>query len=373
MIKGIIGNSPWRTLSSSISRKLPVPVNISNMWNFGRCLGLFLLVQILTGLLLSSHYTADVNHAFDSIISLSRNVSWGGLLRVIHLNGASVYFLLIYIHIGRGLYYRSYSYTKSWARGLIILSLSMIVAFLGYVLPWGQISFWGATVITNLVSAIPVVGDQIVQWIWGGFGVRNATLSRFFIIHFCVPFLLIGLVVVHIFLLHKRGRQNPSNLLSNYNILRFNPYFVIKDLFFFFGLFLIFELLVFFRPYLLGDPENFSAANMLSTPEHIVPEWYFLYAYAILRCVPSKGLGVTAILISILILLFPIITGPVVTKNIRKSKSHSVTMQKTFWFFLRVVILLTWLGGQTVSSPFVGLRQILFGIYLFFIFFLLSH
>jgi len=362
----IIGsnNSLITKLQVHISNGLPVPVNISNLWNFGRCLGLFLALQIFRGLLLASHYTADTGLAFESVISLSRDISWGNLVRVIHLNGASIYFIFLYIHISRGLYYKSYSYSTTWFRGFLIFSLSILVAFLGYVLPWGQIRYWGATVITNLLSALPIAGPTVVGWIWGGFRISNATLSRFFIIHFCVPIFIGGLVGLHIFLLHKTGSQNPSNIMRKYNILRFHPFFVLKDISFLLVLFLIFEILIFLEPYLLGDPENFSIANMISTPEHIVPEWYFLFAYAILRCVPRKGLGVIRMLVSVCVILFPIVTAVKDNKAISRRKGFWFLHQSIIWTFLTIVILLTWLGGQIVRAPFVLIRQLIFMLYL---------
>jgi len=349
---------------SHLSYKLPVPVNISNLWNFGRCLGLFLILQIITGLLLASHYTADTSLAFDRIVSISRDVSWGAILRIIHLNGASMYFVFLYIHIGRGLYYGSYSYTITYFTGFLILIFSMVVAFLGYVLPWGQIRYWGATVITNLISAIPVIGPDIVRWVWGGYGISNATLARFFIIHFCIPIVIIGFVGVHVYSLHKTGSQNPSNILRKYNILTFHPFFVIKDVIFFLIVFTIFEVLVFLNPYLLGDPENFSIANMISTPEHIVPEWYFLFAYAILRCIPRKGLGVLRILLSVFVILIPRLIFLRKKLPLRKRKRFSYVIQVLMWMFFTMIILLTWLGAQTVRGSFVKISQILFALYL---------
>lgn len=350
--------------TSHVSNKLPVPVNISNLWNFGRCLGLFLTLQVITGLLLASHYTANAELAFDRVISLSRDTFGGGLLRVTHLNGASIYFIFLYIHIGRGIYYGSYSYTSTWITGFLIFILSIIVAFLGYVLPWGQIRYWGATVITNLISAVPIVGTNVVNWVWGGFRVSSATLARFFIIHFCVPIVIFGMVGTHVYFLHKTGRQNPSNIKRKYNILRFHPFFVVKDIMFFFVVFFIFEILVFLNPYLLGDPENFSIANMISTPEHIVPEWYFLFAYAILRCIPRKGSGVVGILVSVFIVLIPIIVVLDKNRGYHRGVGFNHKLQTTLWIFFTILILLTWLGGQVVRSPFVTISQLVFYAYL---------
>ena len=363
MIKNL-NYSLFRKLESHISYKLPVPVNISNFWNFGRCLGLFLSLQIITGLLLASHYTADIRIAFDRIVSLSRDTSWGAMLRIVHLNGASMYFIFLYIHISRGLYYGSYSYTMTWLTGFCILIISIMVAFLGYVLPWGQIRYWGATVITNLISAIPILGSDIVRWIWGGFSISNATLTRFFIIHFCAPIVMVGFVGAHVFFLHKNGSQNPSNILRKYNILRFQPYFVFKDIIFFFIVLFFFELLIFLQPYLLGDPENFSIANIISTPEHIIPEWYFLFAYAILRCIPRKGWGVIGILISVFVFLVPMFIVRQKSPNFRNRKGFSYLIQVTLWIFFTTVAVLTWLGAQIVGAPFVIISQITFLLYL---------
>ena len=351
-------------IMTNLTKKLPIPVNISNIWNFGRCLGLFLALQIVTGLLLSSHYTANTDFAFDRIISLSRDTSWGAFLRAVHLNGASFYFLFIYIHIGRGLYYGSYSYTITWITGLFILFFSMLVAFLGYVLPWGQISYWGATVITNLISAIPIVGHNLVCWIWGGFSISNATLNRFFIIHFCGPLFLSAVVGVHIYFLHKTGRQNPRNIRSKYNILRFHPFFLYKDILYFFFLFIIFESLVFLNPYLLGDPENFSTANIIATPEHIVPEWYFLFAYAILRCIPRKGVGVLGMMVSVAVLVVPALLIIRKPSGSRRGKGFNLALQWIIVYLLLVILFLTWLGGQFVSAPFVMLSQLTFLMYI---------
>ena len=353
-------------LNSHVTSKLPVPINISNIWNFGRCLGLFLVLQVVTGLILAGHYTADTSLAFDRIVSIRREVSWGWLLRASHLNMASFFFFFLYIHICRGLYYGSYKYISVWLTGFRILILSMITAFIGYVLPWGQISFWGATVITNLISSLPIFGHYIVQWVWGGFGVCNATLTRFFIVHFCTPLFLISLVFLHIFFLHKTGRQNPSNIESKYNILRFHPFFGLKDLLTFLSLFLILELLVFLNPFFLGDPENFSIANILTTPDHIVPEWYFLFAYAVLRCIPRKGLGVLAIFASISIILLPVVTIRWADSSSRNSKAFWLPVQQILWLLLTFMILLTWLGGQAVSAPYVLVRQLVFFFFLIF-------
>ena len=362
----IIDSLSFKTFEhqSYLTNKLPVPNNISNIWNFGRCLGLFLVLQIISGLLLASHYSADTSLAFDRITALSREVSWGWLLRIAHLNIASFFFLFLYIHICRGIYYESYNYSKLWLRGFSIFILSILIAFLGYVLPWGQMRFWGATVITNLISSIPLIGERIVRWVWGGFGVSKATLTRFFMIHFCGPFLLLSLVVLHIFLLHKTGRQNPSNIRSKYNVLSFHPFYTLKDLLTFFTLFIILEIFIFLIPFVLGDPENFSVANIISTPEHIVPEWYFLFAYAILRCIPRKGLGVVGIFLSVSIILLPLCTIRLHSKTLGFGRGFWWVKQQFLWSLLIILFLLTWLGSQVVSAPFVALSQVIFSFFL---------
>lgn len=352
-------------IESHYSNILPTPINISNIWNFGSCLGLFLAIQVFTGLFLARHYRAHTLLAFDSIVSLSRETSYGEFLRTVHLNGASLYFLFLYLHLSRGLYYGSYAYSRTWFSGFLIMILSIIVAFLGYVLPWGQISYWGATVITNLISALPVVGSQVVRWIWGGFRLSNATLSRFFMLHFCIPIMLLALVFIHLYFLHNNGRQNPTNISSKYNLLSFHHYFTLKDIYYFFVVFFLFERLIFLSPYFLGDPENFSMADMMSTPEHIVPEWYFLFAYAILRSIPRKGLGVVRILLAVTIILAPILS--MISKRSRSTrlgKGYYPITQAVLWSFFSCVILLTWLGGQIVEAPFVLISQIIFIIYL---------
>nr|QDC33661.1 cytochrome b [Uranoscopus cognatus] len=349
---------------------LPTPSNISAWWNFGSLLGLCLMTQILTGLFLAMHYTSDVNTAFSSITHICRDVNYGWLIRNIHANGASLFFICIYLHIGRGLYYGSYLYKETWNVGVTLLLLVMLTAFVGYVLPWGQMSFWGATVITNLLSAIPYIGDLLVQWIWGGFSVDNATLNRFFAFHFILPFITTALVLVHFLFLHETGSSNPLGLNSNTDKISFHPYFSFKDALGFAALFLILVCLALFFPYLLGDPDNFTPANPLVTPPHIKPEWYFLFAYAILRSVPNKLGGVLALLSSILVLfLLP---------ALHTSKQRSMTFrpigQFLFWLLVMDVIILTWIGGMPVEHPFTIIGQIASLLYflLFLVFFPLA-
>jgi len=357
---------------------LPVPYNISNFWNFGSCLGLCLGIQLFTGLFLARHYNSSPEIAFDSVEHLIKDVSRGWLFRLAHLNGASFFFLFLFIHISRGLYYRSYNYSQTWFLGVIIFFLSMAIAFMGYVLPWGQIRFWGATVITNLISSVPKVGHQIVYWIWGGFSVSAPTLSRFFIIHFCLPFLLLAMVILHIYFLHKTGRSNPTNITRSFNLVRFHRFFSFKDVIFFFSWFLLFEILIFLFPYILGDPENFLFANSLSTPAHIVPEWYFLFAYAILRSIPRKLGGVISLIIAVLILILPSLLNIRLKKenylNKLKVKIKGTTWriikQSNMWVFLSIFLLLTWIGGEVVENPFIMIGQS-FLVFYFLFFFLL--
>ena len=343
---------------------LPTPINISNFWNFGSCLGACLALQLLRGLLLASHYNSSPSLAFDSVNHIMQDVGFGWIFRISHLNGASFFFIFLFLHISRGLYYKSFKYLETWNIGVVIFLLSIATAFLGYVLPWGQIRFWGATVITNLVSAIPILGTHVVTWLWGGFRVNAPTLSRFFILHFCLPFIISALVMVHIFFLHKTGSQNPTNLLRKYNLISFHWFFTAKDLAFLLVWILIFEILVFLNPFLLGDPENFILANPIRTPAHIVPEWYFLFAYAILRSIPDKLGGVLALLASVLILFAPSFLS---LKLFKKEKGRAFSFFKQFisFFFLGVFCILTWIGGEVVEDPFITLGQVF--LVLFFV------
>nr|AEL97407.1 cytochrome b [Taeniura lymma] len=333
---------------------LPAPSNISTWWNFGSLLGLCLIIQILTGLFLAMHYTADVSSAFSSIAHISRDVNYGWLIRNIHANGASMFFICVYLHIARGLYYGSYLNKETWNIGVIILLLLMATAFVGYVLPWGQMSFWGATVITNLLSALPYIGDMLVQWIWGGFSVDNATLTRFFTFHFLFPFVIAALTMIHLLFLHETGSNNPTGLSSNMDKIPFHPYYTYKDLVGFFILLALLTLLALFAPNLLGDTENFIPANPLVTPPHIKPEWYFLFAYAILRSIPNKLGGVLALIFSILVLLLI----PILHTSKQRSLTFRPITQLLFWLLVANTIILTWIGGQPVEQPFIIIGQI---------------
>nr|ADB82717.1 cytochrome b [Uta stansburiana] len=338
---------------------LPTPSNISAWWNFGSLLGLCLIIQILTGLFLAMHYTADISSAFSSVAHICRDVQYGWLIRNIHANGASMFFICIYMHVGRGLYYGSYMFKETWNLGVILLLLVMATAFVGYVLPWGQMSFWGATVITNLLSAIPYIGTTLVEWIWGGFSVDNATLTRFFTFHFLLPFAIIGVSMIHLLFLHETGSNNPTGLASNTDKIPFHPYFSYKDLLGALLLILLLLLLALFSPNLLGDPENFSPANPLVTPPHIKPEWYFLFAYAILRSIPNKLGGVLALLFSILILMIV----PLLHTSKQRSTTFRPMSQLLFWLLISDVLILTWIGGQPVEHPFIIIGQLASIIY----------
>jgi ubiquinol-cytochrome c reductase cytochrome b subunit len=344
----------------------PTPINLNYFWSFGSSAGLCLLIQILTGIFLAMHYSPHIDLAFSSVEHIMRDVKNGWLIRYIHANGASMFFIVVYLHIFRGLYYGSYMYPRGrlWASGVVIFLLMMATAFMGYVLPWGQMSFWGATVITNLFSAIPFIGNSIVEWLWGGFSVGNATLNRFYSLHYLMPFIIVGFVFVHLSLLHKDGSNNPLGINTNIDYIPFYPYFYVKDLFSFLVLVLFFTIIVSFYPNILGHPDNYIPANPLSTPAHIVPEWYFLPFYAILRSIPDKLGGVLAMIGAILVwFLLPIIN----TSEIRSSKFRPI-FAFTYWFLVSDFLILGWIGQKPVESPYieVGMAATFF-YFLFFI------
>nr|YP_009652381.1 cytochrome b [Nothrotheriops shastensis]QDA81206.1 cytochrome b [Nothrotheriops shastensis] len=333
---------------------LPTPSNISAWWNFGSLLGICLIIQILTGLFLAMHYTSDTITAFSSVAHTCRDVNYGWIIRYLHANGASMFFVCLYLHIGRGLYYGSYSYLETWNVGVVLLLTVMATAFMGYVLPWGQMSFWGATVITNLLSAMPYIGTDLVEWIWGGFSVDKATLTRFFAFHFILPFIILALVLTHLLFLHETGSNNPLGISSDSDKIPFHPYYTIKDILGLFLMILTTLALVLFFPDLLGDPDNYTPANPLSTPPHIKPEWYFLFAYAILRSIPNKLGGVLALICSILVLMII----PMLHTAKQRSLMFRPISQCLFWMLVANLLILTWIGGQPVEHPFTTIGQL---------------
>nr|QNG56247.1 cytochrome b [Platisus obscurus] len=355
MLMPIRKNNPLLKIINNSLIDLPTPSNISTLWNFGSLLGLCLIIQTITGLFLAMHYCPNIELAFNSIAHICRDVNYGWLLRTLHANGASFFFICIYIHIGRGIYYSSYYLIETWMIGVTIFFLVMATAFLGYVLPWGQMSFWGATVITNLVSAIPYLGVTIVQWIWGGFAIDNATLTRFFTFHFLLPFVIMAFTMIHLLFLHQTGSNNPLGTNSNIDKMPFHPYFSFKDLVGFFIMMALLTILNLSNPYLLGDPDNFTPANPLVTPIHIQPEWYFLFAYAILRSIPNKLGGVIALVMSIAILY----TLPFMNKKKFQSCQFYPLNKFLFWTLLSMIILLTWIGARPVEDPYITIGQIL--------------
>nr|WAK98856.1 cytochrome b [Agriades orbitulus] len=357
--KSMRKNHPLIKIINGSLIDLPSPSNISSLWNFGSLLALCLIMQIITGLFLTMYYSANINLAFFSVNYICRDVNYGWLIRTLHANGASFFFICIYIHIGRGIYYESFNLKLTWMIGVLILFMLMATAFMGYVLPWGQMSFWGATVITNLLSAIPYLGNMLVNWIWGGFAVDNATLTRFYTFHFLLPFIIIVLSMIHLLFLHQTGSNNPLGINSNLDKIPFHPFFTFKDLIGFIILLLLLLMLTLTNPYLLGDPDNFIPANPLSTPIHIQPEWYFLFAYAILRSIPNKLGGVIALILSILILIILPFTF---NKKIQGIQFYPIN-QIMFWILISTIILLTWIGARPVEEPYIITGQLLTIIY----------
>jgi ubiquinol-cytochrome c reductase cytochrome b subunit len=339
----------------------PTAINTRYLYGFGSMAGLMLVIQILTGIFLAMHYTGHVDLAFASVEHIMRDVNNGWLIRYAHANGASFFFLVVYIHIGRGLYYGSYMTPREhlWGSGVLIFVLMMATAFIGYVLPWGQMSFWGATVITNLFSAIPLVGDSIVSWLWGGFSVDNATLNRFFSLHYLLPFLIAGVVLLHLVLLHQNGSTNPLGIESNLDKISFYPYFYVKDLFGFISLMVLFTFFCYFYPNTLGHPDNYIAANPMVTPAHIVPEWYFLPFYAILRSIPDKLGGVLAMggALAMLALLPWLNTSKV------RSTAFRPIYRKIYWFSIANFLVLGWIGQNVVETPYIEVGQVTTAFY----------
>jgi len=338
---------------------LPSPASISLLWNVGSLLGLCLIIQVFTGLFISMHYTSNVDLAFNSVIHVIRDVNMGWILRLMHFNGASLFFIIVYIHVGRGIFFSSFL-TKAmvWNTGIIMILVLIGTAFLGYVLPWGQMSFWGATVITNLLSAIPYLGKIMVEWLWGGFSINNATLTRFYSLHFILPFVLIAFVLFHLMFLHITGSSNPLGTNSNLDKISFHPFFSSKDILGFLFTLIVFIIFVLKFPLLLGDPENFNIANPLNTPIHIQPEWYFLFAYAILRSIPNKLGGVIALLASILIL------GTLtLSKTEFLSMKFYIFKKMIFWVLVNNFMILTWIGANPVEAPYEIIGQCIRFVY----------
>nr|YP_010554761.1 cytochrome b [Macrostemum radiatum]UYO79407.1 cytochrome b [Macrostemum radiatum] len=357
--------NPIKMINNSLTF-LPTPSNISFMWNFGSLLGFCLMIQIITGFFLSLYYCANIEMAFYSTNYIYRNVNNGWLIRILHSNGASFFFICLYAHIGRNIYYESFMFIHTWSIGVTIFLLTMMTAFLGYVLPWGQMSFWGATVITNLLSAIPFFGNDLTQWIWGGFTINNVTLTRFYSLHFILPFIIMMFSIFHLMFLHQTGSNNPIMTNPNLDKIPFHPFFSYKDTLTLLALFTMLMFISLNYPFLLGDPDNFILANPLSTPPHIQPEWYFLFAYAILRSIPNKLGGVIALFMSILILYSLPLTF---NKNIQGCQFNYLN-KWWFWTLTSSFFILTFMGSQVIEHPFVILSQISSTFY--FLFFILT-
>nr|YP_001256924.1 cytochrome b [Reticulitermes virginicus]ABN10481.1 cytochrome b [Reticulitermes virginicus] len=358
MNKPMRNKHPLIKIANGALVDLPTPSTISGWWNFGSLLGICLIMQIMTGLFLAMHYCPDINMAFSSVSHICRDVNNGWLLRTLHANGASLFFTCIFMHTGRNMYYGSYKFTHTWSIGVLLLILTMAAGFLGYVLPWGQMSFWGATVITNLLSAVPYMGQELVQWVWGGFAVDNATLTRFFALHFLVPFVIAAVTMIHLLFLHQTGSNNPLGLNKNTDKIPFHPYFTASDIVGFAITIMILSTVTLSEPYILADPDNFTPANPLVTPVHIQPEWYFLFAYAILRSIPNKLGGVIALAMSIAILFIM----PVYKSKFRGTQFYPIN-QTLFWTMTNTVILLTWIGARPVEEPYILTGQILTVLY----------
>ena len=345
----------------------PTPSNLTLFWNYGFLAAMCLVTQLLSGIALAMHFTPHVDLAFLSVEHIMRDVNGGWLIRYIHANGASMFFITVYIHIARGLYYGSYMQPRGlvWTLGVIILILMMATAFMGYVLVWGQMSFWAATVITNFFTAFPIIGDKIVTLLWGGFSVDNATLNRFFSLHYLLPFLIAGVVVVHMAAVHNDGSNNPLGISSHADKISFFPYFFIKDTLGLVGGLIFFSFFVYYSPNSLGHSDNYIPANPMSTPEHIVPEWYFLFAYAILRSIPNKLMGVLALFASLLVLLLL----PLINTSAVRSSLYRPLYQKFFWFLVADFFLLSYLGQAPAESPYIEVGQ--FATIYYFGFFIL--
>ena len=365
VVRWIDHRLPIFTFMHHEMHEYPTPKNLNYWWNFGSLAGIVLVIMIMSGIVLAMHYTAHVDHAFQSVERIMRDVNYGWLVRYIHANGASFFFIVVYIHIFRGLYYGSYKAPREllWMLGVVILILMMATAFMGYVLPWGQMSFWGATVITNLFSAIPLVGESIVTLLWGGFSVDNPTLNRFYALHYLLPFVIVGVVVLHIVALHRFGSNNPLGIdvRGSQDTLSFHPYYTVKDAFGL-GVFLVLlSAVVFFLPNSMGHPDNYIPANPMVTPAHIVPEWYFLPFYAILRAVPDKLLGVLAMFAAIGVLFIL----PWLDRSPVRSATFRPIYKVMFWVFLVDCVALTWLGAKPAEGIYVVLSRLCTAYYFF--------
>jgi len=342
-------NHPLFKIVNSTLVDLPSPANLSVNWNYGSLLGLILVIQLVSGIVLATRFSGHSDISFDSVISIYQDSNYGWLLRLVHSTGASFFFFFIYLHIGRGLYYGSYIYPEVWNIGVVIYLILIGTAFLGYVLPWGQISYWAATVITNLLSAIPFLGSMLVEWVWGGFAVGNPTLTRFFALHYLLPFVVTALVILHIFYLHEYGSSNPLGVSSNTNKVSFHYYYSVKDLYVYFVFMFVFMFFTLKFGYSFIDAENFIPANPLVTPTHIQPEWYFLFAYAILRSIPNKLGGVVGLLLAVLVLFLFRVSS---TNLLFSGMMYSPLARFTFWRLVTVFFLLTWLGRCPAESPY---------------------
>nr|AKN10629.1 cytochrome b [Seison sp. MS-2015] len=327
---------------------LPAPMNFNHFYSFGSILGVILCLQLVTGIFLSFQFTADTGISFESVVHMMRDVNWGWLLRVVHANGASLFFLFVYIHMGRGLYYGSYNLKMSWNMGVVIYVLLVVTAFLGYVLPWGQMSFWAATVIINLVSAIPYLGTELVEWVWGGFGVSNPTLVRFFSFHYVLPFVVLVVVCLHCFFLHVETSTNPLGVNSKGMKVSFHVFYSYKDIFGFTVVFFVLLFIVLFYPFIFMDPENFIPANPMVTPVHIQPEWYFLFIYAMLRCIPSKLGGFVVVILAIVVFL----CSHVIFSSFIWGVNFFFVGKMMFWGFVSNFFMLSWLGSCAVEYPY---------------------
>lgn len=347
---------PVVTLFRKELKDYPTPKNLNYLWNFGSLAGITLVIMILSGIFLAMHYVPHVDKAFDSVERVMREVNFGWLIRYIHMNGASMFFIVVYLHIFRGLYYGSYKNPREllWILGVVILLLMMATAFMGYVLPWGQMSFWGATVITNLFSAFPF-GENIVQWLWGGFSVDNPTLNRFFALHYLLPFMIIGVVILHMVSLHQFGSNNPTGLdVKKKDKIPFHPYYTIKDLFGLSVYLCVYAIFVFFMPNFFGEPDNYIQANPLVTPPHIVPEWYFLPFYAILRSIPSKLGGVLAMFGAV----FTLMVVPWLDRHPVRSGRYRPIFSKLFWIMVVNAVVLGWIGAKPPEGVYLWIGRI---------------